>query len=118
VDTYDIAKYPQTGIIHGDYDLVCMWDVIEHLSNFEKLERLLFNTEHVALTIPIKPDNVKLRNWKHFKPGEHLKYFSRETLHELFHSYKFVLINCGNPECPPREDILSALYRKNTNPGG
>jgi hypothetical protein len=50
--------------------------------------------------------------WKHFKPGEHLHYYTVELLEALFKLYKFDLLLDEMPECPPREDIHSIIFRK------
>jgi len=112
VDSYDIANYPQTGIQKKEYDLVCFWDVLEHLENFNQIKSLLINTKAVAVSMPIKPKKIKLENWKHFKPNEHLHYFTIETLDALFKTYNFIKLKGGYPECPPRTDVYSALYKK------
>lgn len=113
IDTFDIADYPQTGIRHKFYDLVCFWDVLEHIPNFQVIDGLLKRTANIALTLPIKPNDINLEKWKHFKPGEHLTYFTEESLDKYLRKYKFNLIKMGMPECPPREDIVSFLYAKN-----
>lgn len=115
VDTYDIGGYPQTGIILEKYDVVCFWDVLEHLDNFSEIEEILCNTNYVAITVPIKPSNIKLEEWKHFKPGEHLHYFNKKMLDVFFKKYGFKRIKEGQPECPPRQDINSFLYKKEVN---
>jgi hypothetical protein len=113
VDTFDIGEYPQTGIVHNEYDLITLWDVLEHLPNFEVLEELFFDTKYVAISVPIKPKKVKLETWKHYKPGEHLHYFTEEMLDTFFKTYGFRRIKKGQPECPPRQDIWDFLYEKN-----
>lgn len=112
VDTYDKASYPQTGISSSRYDVVCFWDVLEHIANFKEIEPVLNSTKFVALTIPIKPPKVNLKNWKHYKPGEHLHYFTLEMLDDFFETYGFERIEEGKLECPPRVDIWSCLYKK------
>lgn len=111
VDSYDInSSCPQTGINNNEYDLVCLWDVFEHMS-----EPLSIRTKYIALTIPIKPDDVKLKDWYHFKPFEHLIYFNHEYIDTIFESLGFKQIKCGQPECPPRKDIWDFLYEKNNS---
>jgi len=112
VDTYDIGEYPQTGINRKRYDLICLWDVLEHIPNFNSIGSLLSNARFVAITVPIKPKGVKLETWKHFKPGEHLHYFTLKTLDLFFKKYGYHRIKYGNPECPPRQDVTSVLYGK------
>jgi hypothetical protein len=112
VDSFDIGDYPQTGICHSKYDVVCLWDVLEHLKSLSEVEDILQSTRYVALTTPIKPKGVDWNSWKHFKPGEHLQYFSVPLLKRAFGKYGFKMVESGYVECPPREDILSAIFQR------
>lgn len=112
VDTFDIGQYPQTGIKHDFYSLVCFWDVLEHLSSISEIELALNMTKFVAISVPIKPDKQVLKTWKHFKPGEHLNYFTESSLSDIFNEYNFRCLIKGYPECPPRQDILSIIYER------
>lgn len=113
VDTYDIGPYTMTGITQTNYDLVCLWDVLEHLPSIdEQLEKVLRAATWVALSLPILPPGFALETWKHFKPGEHLHYFDDRILDILFKKYGFKRTESGYPECPPRKDIESILYRR------
>jgi len=109
--SYDIAQYPQTGIKLQLYDCVCFWDVLEHIPDFREIEPVLALSDYVALSVPIPTDG--LTDWKHFKPGEHLHYFTEESLTALLAKYKFAPhILSRSIECPPRQDILNALFRR------
>lgn len=118
VDSYDIAPVTQTGITQDYYDLICFWDVLEHMEiTSHKLEKLLTITDAVAGTIPIAENFLqkgnKLEDWKHYKPGEHVHYFCCSSLDAYFENKGFVLINRTMTwECPPREDILTFFYRR------
>jgi len=114
VYTYDIAEYPQTGLELTTYDCVCFWDVLEHILNFRDIEPILRLTRHVAVTIPIKPEFKNYVGWKHFRPSEHVHYFTEETLDAMFESYGFEKMKSGMPECPPRQDVLSVIYKRTT----
>lgn len=111
VDSYDIGAYPQTGISLKVYDLVCFYDVLEHIEDFSTIEPVLRLANYVVTSLPIK-NGDDLANWKHFKPGEHLHYFTEEMLVALFKRYGFKLIRQDTPECPPRTDIHSFLFRR------
>ena len=112
VDTYDTAAWPQTGILHDHYDLVAFWDVLEHIGNFEIIRPILSITRLVAFCMPILPKGKSLQGWKHFKPGEHLHYFTKPHLEAIFGNYEFKMLKEGYPEseCGIREDIYSAVY--------
>ena len=112
VYSYDIAEYPQTGIDLIIYDTVCFWDVLEHIPDFTKIEPVLRLARNVAATLPMKVELNNFASWKHFKPAEHLNYFTEETLNALFEKYGFRQKKIGQPECPPRKDITSVLYEK------
>ena len=111
VDSYDIANYPQTGILHDRYDIICFWDVFEHIPDFSEIVKLLENTNYVAISLPIKTKKeIGWLEWKHFKQLEHLHYFDLELLDATLGYFHYKKIKCGQPECPPREDIFSLLY--------
>lgn len=82
------------------YDLVCFFDSLEHFPNFDALV-LFLSTKNVIVSLPNTPDFVlETPNlWKHYKPGEHLHYFSHESLYELLYQmgHKEVIIE-GYPE--------------------
>jgi len=72
------------------YDLITMFDVIEHLpelqKNFAKISSLLSEQGIIALSTP-NIDSLQYRifrrRWFQFKPVEHLYYFSPSTLKRL-----------------------------------
>lgn len=115
VDSYDISPIcPQTGINEMRYDLVCFWDSMEHIPNLKDIEWLLYQVEYVAISIPIKPDNVPMKSWKHYRPpDEHIHYFTIQSLNEFFAKYGFSCVKQNQCECPPRVDVWTLLYRKN-----
>lgn len=112
VDTYDIGPFVQTGIQHERYDLVTMWDVIEHIPDLDVLKDIFAKTSYVAMAVPILPEGKSLKEWKHYKPGEHLHYFTVRLLDEIMACYGFNKIKEGSPEGVLREDIVSVLYAK------
>ena len=112
VDSYDVNDYcVQTGINRNQYDLICLWDVLEHI-NIGEVGYLLDKTKYLALSIPIKPDDINMITWKHYKPGEHIFHYTEKLLNETLEKYNFKQIKKGQPECPPRKDIRSFIYEK------
>jgi len=111
VFTYDIGAYPQTGIDFRLYDVVCFWDVLEHILDFSRIEPVLALARFVSITVPIKSPKKDYASWKHSKPSEHVKIFTESSLDDLLSYYGYKITRKGTPECPPREDITSFLYR-------
>ena len=113
VDSFDIGPAPQTGICLEKYDVICLWDVLEHLSNFQDISLLLMTCRYAALTVPCLPEGQDISSWKHYKPLEHLHVFTQARVEILFKGFDFHLIKQETPECPPREDITSFLFKAN-----
>jgi len=113
VDTYDIGVAPQTGINKENYDLITLWDVLEHIMETGVIKLYLEKAKWAAVTVPILPPGKYLHEWKHYKPGEHVRYYTEETLFGFFGSCGFKLVKSEQVECPPREDIVSALFKRN-----
>lgn len=115
VDTYDIMPVPQTGLRHDKYDLLMLYDVLEHIPDFTELLPTLMKVRHVVLSIPIKPHNIPWKAYKHFKPGEHLHYLTNGLLIYLFETFGFKLMAKEIPECPPREFVWTYMFKRIEN---
>jgi len=112
VDTYDVGVAPQTGIRRSEYDLITFWDVLEHLKDMNLANFVLQHSKWAAVTVPVLPDGVFLHKWKHYKPGEHVTIFTEASIDEFFIKRGFKLVKKGTPECPPRSDIGSFLFKR------
>ena len=112
VDTFDVMPVPMTGITRDKYDIITMYDVLEHIPDFTEVAPVLKKGKFVVVTVPVKPDNVAWAEYKHFKPGEHLHYFTDDLIEHLFDHMGFYLKCVGNPECPPREYVKTYVFTK------
>lgn len=112
VDTYDIMPVIQTGIRCNMYNLICLYDVLEHIPDFTELLPILRKTDNVIVTVPIKPALMLWKDYKHFKPGEHLHYFTDDLLTHIFETLGFGLLAKGQPECPPRQHIWTYIFKR------
>ena len=85
------------------YDLVCMWDVIEHLyspqkylskisENMNKGGILAFTTGDIGSTVA----KVRGKNWRQIHPPSHAHYFNRDTIEKLLNQNGFKLLNFGH----------------------
>lgn len=81
------------------YDLVCFFDSIEHFENPKTVYQL--QTHSVIISLPMRPSFFPAypQKWKHYKPGEHLHYFSPESLDYFMRGWGMTRrIASGNPE--------------------
>lgn len=123
IDSYDIGEingspYPQTGMKREFYDIIFLNDVIEHVDWANNpdlnMEERIKKSKYVYVTIPVWNFEGDIKKWRHYKPGEHLTYFSEKDISDFFSIRGFVKIKSGYPECPPREDVFTAIF-KNTS---
>lgn len=80
--TLQSHKYPA-----NSFDVVTMFDVIEHVDNpmtqFKEIKRIL---KPKGILLLVTPDiggfwsKFLKSNWYHYKPGEHLLYFSQKSI--------------------------------------
>lgn len=92
-----------------------MFDVLEHIYNPQQFLEIIPQSK-VILTLPVFPRKFdtldELKGWKHFKPGEHLLYCTRDGIHKLCERSGYDILESDYIECPPREDILSLVIQK------
>jgi 2-polyprenyl-3-methyl-5-hydroxy-6-metoxy-1,4-benzoquinol methylase len=100
----------------GDYDVVCLWDTIEHLVNphlyLEKVSRHLKQGGIVAITtgdISSLMARVRGRKWRQIHPPTHLHYFSRRTLTQLLLQYGLKVRYCGYDGMYRRVDTMAYI---------
>ena len=119
IDSFDIGRmedgepYPQTGIVHHRYDCVFFMDVLEHVAAPRVLDPVFNMTDHVCVSVPMLPDGKDIAGWRHnkWRSGEHLHYFTRDSLEQFMAVRGFVRVKEGVPEQVVREDIYSAVFR-------
>lgn len=130
---YDIAKFPlPEGVrfaewqeaLASSWDLVAMFDVLEHIPDLSFLSRL--TTRFLALAVPYcrwrelgDGGDAWFRDWRMRLPHEHLHHFDSESLVALLADSGFdcVTLNCFEDgiRLRPGEDgpnILSGFFEK------
>lgn len=62
------------------FDLICFFDSLEHFVSFDCLFRL--QAAYAVVSLPAPPDYLldTPERWRHYKPGEHLHHFCRDSL--------------------------------------
>jgi len=106
-----------------EFDLVCFFDSIEHFPQFDPIFRLRAGSAIVS--IPNTPPSLLAapQAWRHYKPGEHLHYFSRTSLDRVMRRWGFTYkLTEGFPEDQlrgklvidqkPADNIYTAIYTR------
>ncbi|QEG23873.1 class I SAM-dependent methyltransferase [Mariniblastus fucicola] len=127
---FDIAEFPlPDGVnfvswdesLHSFWDLVAMFDVLEHIPDLSFLGQL--QTNHVAIAVPYCRWNELgddwFRAWRMLLPNEHLHHFDDESLIATMEHFGFECLNVNTFEDGIRlrdgetgPNILSAFFRK------
>ena len=130
---YDIARYPlPNGVqfveweeaLARPWDLVAMFDVLEHIPDLAFLERL--RARHLAIAVPYcrwrelgAAGDDWFGSWRMLLPNEHLHHFDRESLSALMahHGWDCVTLNTFEDglRLRPGEsgpNILSGFFRR------
>jgi len=68
------------------WDLVTFFDSLEHFPDLSPIRHLGNRADKIVVTMPELPEDWPQSGepWKHYKPGEHLHYFSAYSLMLLF----------------------------------
>lgn len=80
------------------YELVTFFDSLEHFEDLALPQKL--KAKNVIVSVPMRPDFflTSPEKWKHYKPGEHLHYFSPTSLDVFMHKWGYEKFFCGHPE--------------------
>jgi hypothetical protein len=100
----------------SNFDVVCFFDVIEHLRNYKEILSQIAVGNVIVITVPCWPnwDNIqRITKWRHYKPGEHFLYGSIQGWQKEICANGFELINCTDYESSlGRLDSWTMAFRK------
>lgn len=110
-----------TSALKPAWDVVAMFDVLEHIPDLSFLAHL--NTRHLAIAVPYcrwgELGDAWMRDWRMLLPNEHLHHFDKSSLVALLDHYGFECETLNTFEdglrLRPGEtgpNILSGFFRK------
>lgn len=104
-----MAKWP-----HGDeFNIITFFDSLEHVREFDLLYDA--NPDMFVASVPDR-DCIsfdRMSDWKHYKPNEHLHYFSKRSIRALFENNGYELRYISNIENLIRgNDIKTYIFTK------
>ena len=90
-----------------------LWDTLEHISHPEEFLHLVLPGTYLFVSLPIFSDLTKIRQSKHYKPGEHYYYFTEQGFLWFMTSRGFSLVEMSDQESVAgRDSILTFVLRK------
>jgi hypothetical protein len=111
VFSYDPYFKKDFSFLHASLDTVTFWDSFEHITRLGIVP--LLGAKQIVMSIPIIYDGLDICSWKHFRPGEHIWYFSQKALIRLMQKWGYKIINSDDFESVMgREDIFSYCFLK------
>tara|TARA_R110000803_G_scaffold90465_1_gene157866 strand:- start:14332 stop:14925 length:594 start_codon:yes stop_codon:yes gene_type:complete len=118
VDVKSIALLKRTGLWKDFYDLdsinpevITFWDSLEHLPNIDEVLSLC--PKFVVCSLPIFYERAEVFASKHFKPNEHIWYFSPTGLIEFMRERGFMCHWHGDLEgLAGRQGIFSFVFER------
>lgn len=92
-------------------EAISLWDVLEHVAYPELLLDQVRG--YVFTSLPIFRDWEHVFTSKHYKPGEHLWYFTRDGLTHAMDESGWACVELNNMESKlGREDVWSFVFRR------
>jgi len=89
------------------------WDVIEHVESPASYFSQMLDGSFIFVSIPIFSDVLNIRHSRHYRPGEHLYYFTELGFVTWMELYRFKLLDRQDFETKAgRDHILSFAFRK------
>jgi SAM-dependent methyltransferase len=108
----DFLEYP----VDGQFDVVCLWDTIEHLADpglyLEKVAAHMPAGGVLAITtgdISSLVARWRKEKWRQIHPPTHLHYFSKETLRRLLERLNFDVRYTGYDGCYRSMDTVAYI---------
>lgn len=92
-----------------DFDAVTLWDCIEHMEAPEVFFRHIRRGALVFASIPVFDDMRQIRRSKHYKPGEHLYYWTAQGFINWMAMYGFRLLEQSAHETDAGRDSVGAF---------
>lgn len=100
------------------FRVVTMWDVIEHLENPQDVLDRVRPAGLLLASVPIFSSLESIRSSKHYRPGEHLYYWTEYGFTAWLAAYGFVLLERSRHEMEAgRENIMAFAFRRDRGDG-
>jgi hypothetical protein len=117
----NIQFIPLDNLYNNIFDVVCMFDVLEHFDDIYDIKKL--NAKYIYISVPNCQyiSDEWFLNWKHRRPDEHLWFFDEQSIKNFFSELGYKCISISYIEDIIRTDndnkpnILSGIFQRNND---
>lgn len=110
----------QNKIYHDPYknsnekiDCFCFWDVLEHIDHPQEILNRIKPDAYAIISMPIFKNLEYIKLSKHYRPNEHLYYFTTQGIINFMQINQFILKEISSAETElGREEILTFVFYK------
>lgn len=103
-------------------DIITAWDSFEHLTDEQQIDffKIAESAKLIVLSVPdfdTPKKDESLEKWRHYRPKEHLHYYTLEALYFRFRREGFIFYLSSHAEdevrkAPWKNNILTAVFKK------
>ncbi len=93
----------------GVFDAVALWDSIEHMEDPASILDAVRPPAVLFVSIPVFQDLRAIRESKHYRPGEHLYYWTAQGFIDWIAHYGFRLLEQSDHEVAAGRDSIGAF---------
>lgn len=91
------------------FEVVTMWDSLEHMADPEKYLGPVRTGAHLFASLPVFEDLRRIRESKHYRPGEHLYYFTKVGFVDWMARHGFRLLEYSEHEMAAGRESIGAF---------
>lgn len=92
----------------SEFDALCLWDVLEHLEEPGRVIGRVRPGAMLFVSLPVFPQLKTIRASRHYRPGEHLYYFTANGLAAWLRRYGYWLAGTSDHEVRAGRDSIGA----------
>lgn len=107
-----VAWLQAEGLFSGayrDFDALTLWDSLEHMENPEVVLKRVRRGAIMCVAIPVMKDILRVHESKHYKPGEHLYYWTAQGFIDWMALYGFRLLEQSSHETDAGREAIAAF---------
>ena len=93
------------------FDIITLWDTIEHMPSPASWLKRINKSSLLFVSVPIFDSFADIRKSKHYRPGEHLYYWTNKGFVDYMALYGYRLLGRSDHEiCAGRDNVMAYAF--------